>query len=84
MCGIVGYVGHRKRCIKALMEGLRRLQYRSYDSGLALQTPRPQLARVPVLELMASWAQRKTDHDWAVPWPCSTEQLQQRIEEEGS
>jgi hypothetical protein len=66
------------------MEGLRRLQYRSYDSGLALQIPRPQRARVPVLELMASWAQGKSGHDGAVPWPWSTEQLQQCIEEEGS
>jgi glutamine---fructose-6-phosphate transaminase (isomerizing) len=37
MCGIVGYVG-RKRCVEVLMEGLRQLEYRGYDSaGLALQ-----------------------------------------------
>ena len=37
MCGIVGYVG-RERCVEVLMEGLRRLEYRGYDSaGLALQ-----------------------------------------------
>ena len=37
MCGIVGYVG-RERCIEVLMEGLRNLEYRGYDSaGLALQ-----------------------------------------------
>jgi glucosamine--fructose-6-phosphate aminotransferase (isomerizing) len=39
MCGIVGYVG-RERCVEVLMEGLRHLEYRGYDSaGLALQTP---------------------------------------------
>ncbi len=36
MCGIVGYVG-RERCVEVLMEGLRHLEYRGYDSaGLAL------------------------------------------------
>ncbi|MGB3633778.1 MAG: glutamine--fructose-6-phosphate transaminase (isomerizing) [Rubrobacteraceae bacterium] len=37
MCGIVGYVG-KERCVEVLMEGLRNLEYRGYDSaGLALQ-----------------------------------------------
>ncbi|HEY4012421.1 MAG TPA: glutamine--fructose-6-phosphate transaminase (isomerizing) [Polyangiaceae bacterium] len=36
MCGIVGYVG-AKDCAPILVEGLRRLEYRGYDSaGLAL------------------------------------------------
>jgi glucosamine--fructose-6-phosphate aminotransferase (isomerizing) len=40
MCGIVGYVGS-KDCAPILVEGLRRLEYRGYDSaGLALQTGR--------------------------------------------
>jgi glucosamine--fructose-6-phosphate aminotransferase (isomerizing) len=38
MCGIVGYVG-AKDCATILVEGLRRLEYRGYDSaGLALHT----------------------------------------------
>ncbi len=38
MCGIVGYVG-TKDCASILVEGLRRLEYRGYDSaGLALHT----------------------------------------------
>ncbi|MFA6091345.1 MAG: glutamine--fructose-6-phosphate transaminase (isomerizing) [Elusimicrobiota bacterium] len=32
MCGIIGYVGGRD-CVSLLMEGLRRLEYRGYDSA---------------------------------------------------
>lgn len=36
MCGIVGYVGHRP-CTRILLDGLRRLEYRGYDSaGIAV------------------------------------------------
>ncbi len=38
MCGIVGYVGSDQAC-PFLIEGLRRLEYRGYDSaGVAIQT----------------------------------------------
>ncbi len=39
MCGIVGYVGFRNAA-DVLIEGLRRLEYRGYDSaGVAIRTP---------------------------------------------
>lgn len=37
MCGIVGYVGHESAC-GIIVEGLRKLEYRGYDSaGVAIQ-----------------------------------------------
>jgi glutamine---fructose-6-phosphate transaminase (isomerizing) len=39
MCGIVGYVG-KKKVIPVIIEGLRRLEYRGYDSaGIAVGSP---------------------------------------------
>ena len=39
MCGIVGYVGS-KQCQNLLIEGLKRLEYRGYDSaGIAVLSP---------------------------------------------
>jgi glucosamine--fructose-6-phosphate aminotransferase (isomerizing) len=37
MCGIVGYVGEKKQVVEVILDGLRRLEYRGYDSaGIAV------------------------------------------------
>jgi len=50
MCGIVGYVGP-KEVVPVILEGLRRLEYRGYDSaGIAVGCPgeeKLQIARAP-------------------------------------
>ncbi len=46
MCGIVGYVG-RKEVVPVIIEGLRRLEYRGYDSaGIAVGSPGAALLQV--------------------------------------
>jgi glucosamine--fructose-6-phosphate aminotransferase (isomerizing) len=40
MCGIVGYVG-RRECTEFLVQGLRRLEYRGYDSSGVALVPAP-------------------------------------------
>lgn len=39
MCGIVGYVGHRQAA-DVIVDGLRRLEYRGYDSAGVVVSPR--------------------------------------------
>ena len=37
MCGIVGYLGTKRQAYPVLIKGLKRLEYRGYDSaGVAL------------------------------------------------
>ena len=40
MCGIIGYIG-KNNPINILLEGLKKLEYRGYDSaGIALKSPK--------------------------------------------
>ncbi len=51
MCGIVGYVGPKK-VVPVIIEGLRRLEYRGYDSaGIAVGSPARAALPLPTLEL---------------------------------
>ena len=37
MCGIIGYIGKKKRATEVLLSGLKSLEYRGYDSaGIAI------------------------------------------------
>ena len=39
MCGIIGYVGERQSAKDVVIDGLKTLEYRGYDStGIALAT----------------------------------------------
>lgn len=39
MCGIFGYIGHREDAAQRVLEGLRKLEYRGYDSwGIAVRS----------------------------------------------
>jgi glucosamine--fructose-6-phosphate aminotransferase (isomerizing) len=54
MCGIVAYVGS-KDCASLLVDGLRRLEYRGYDSaGLAVQTARGSIEIVRAVGKLAN------------------------------
>ena len=40
MCGIVGAIRQTSNAVEFLVEGLKRLEYRGYDSsGIAVDTP---------------------------------------------
>ncbi len=54
MCGIVGAIGQRD-ILPVLMEGLRRLEYRGYDSaGIAIRDPQGRIQRIRSVGKVAS------------------------------
>jgi glucosamine--fructose-6-phosphate aminotransferase (isomerizing) len=54
MCGIVGYIGE-KQVVPVLVEGLRKLEYRGYDSaGVAVQTASGEVARLRTVGRIAA------------------------------
>ena len=58
VCGIVGYVGHRK-ALDVVLSGLRRLEYRGYDSaGVAVPDGRGDLAVERAAGALANLEQR--------------------------
>ena len=58
MCGIVGYVGHRPAA-DYLLEGLRRLEYRGYDSaGIATLSDEGQFDVVKAVGRIDALAER--------------------------
>lgn len=67
MCGIVGYVGS-KSAAGILLNGLRRLEYRGYDSaGLAVQTEQGTLERIRVAGKVEGLSQA-VSAAWADSW----------------
>ena len=61
MCGIIGYVGHRQ-CLPILMEGLKRLEYRGYDSaGVAIQNGKglDVSKAAGKIRVLASWGDKR-------------------------
>ncbi|HEY3002898.1 MAG TPA: glutamine--fructose-6-phosphate transaminase (isomerizing) [Kribbellaceae bacterium] len=68
MCGIVGYVGE-KSALDVVLEGLRRLEYRGYDSaGVALVTDGQVLSLAKKAGKIANLDKELADH----PLPSST------------
>ncbi|UZN02212.1 glutamine--fructose-6-phosphate transaminase (isomerizing) [Cellulomonas sp. S1-8] len=72
MCGIVGYVGSAgpsERPLDVVLEGLRRLEYRGYDSaGVALVVPGGELATAKKAGKLANLVEELAAH----PLPPST------------
>ncbi|HLH56553.1 MAG TPA: glutamine--fructose-6-phosphate transaminase (isomerizing) [Verrucomicrobiae bacterium] len=95
MCGIIGYVGN-KSAAPILIEGLRRLEYRGYDSsGLAVASGKGLLLRkkkgkideglAPLLQQEPAEGQLGIGHTrWATHGPPSDENSHPHLDQSGS
>lgn len=60
MCGIFGYIGHRKDAAEIVLEGLKTLEYRGYDSwGIALLESKTDRAKINVRKKVGKIADAK-------------------------
>ena len=67
MCGIIGYIGS-KPVVPVLIEGLRRMEYRGYDSaGVAVVSPEGIALRRSAGKL----ANLETGHPRSIRWTVS-------------
>ncbi len=73
MCGIVGYVGPRK-VVPVIIEGLRRLEYRGYDSaGIAVGSRSSRLLDVRRAPgKLVNWKKSFTTTRWTAPLASAT------------
>lgn len=80
MCGIVGYIG-KNQALPILLDGLKRLEYRGYDSaGVALQTGKG-VAAVKAVGKIAELEKKLTSPN---PLPASTHPSRLRLAEAGT